>query len=283
FSQTLLASDCTIYVNDVGSGNSISLFNKYSFPFSDAAMQNLLDAFPVDNVKNNGRMIPMTSFSSILANNISDSVGGLEEKLPASISCGNRLVRSLWLEFFTGDDDKLVFQISDDGRRVNAYSQQHGFLSFDKLRACYAMKLIENGEDVWLPEDMHYGTAAPCGKGGIKRFSYDDIPEYVTRQRFLTDPLFMCVKLCSDMEGTLSVLSRMPELASSRREITVSNIGHIPFGNVFAENSGKVSIARSGRNRICLTVQSYSAEAAAELCCMWTEKLRKLDVCGRSD
>ena len=283
FSQPLLAADCALYVNGGDCGNSVSLFNNYSFPFSDTALQKLLDTVPGKHTGKSGRMIPMTSFSSILANNISDSVGGLKDKLPAGISCGNRFVRSLWQEFFSGEDDKLVFQVSDDGLRVNAYSQQHGFLSCEKLKACYAMKLLGKGEKVWLPEDMHYEADIHFVNEKTKRLSYDDIPENVPLQRFLTDPLFMCVKLFSDADGTGSVLRSMPELASSRREITVTNICHIPFGSLYSENSGRISVDRSGRNRIRLTVQSYSTEAAAELCSVWTEKLRRLDVCGRSD
>ena len=238
----------------------------------------LLDTKPSEVSGRCGKMLPVTSFNSIFANNIADSFN-TQGGLPAGVSCGNSLVRGLWLRFFSGESSDLAFQVSDDGQRVNAYSLKYGFLSHEKLCMCFALKLLNEGKSVYLPENFHH-AADQLSSTGIIRFQPGNVPEQAARQRFLTDPLFMCAGLASDLKAFGCLIESLPAFGSSRREITVSDTGRMPVGRSFTDRSGTIRVTRSGRNRIALAVQSYSAEAAAELCCLWTEKFRRLDVCG---
>ena len=278
FSRPIMSVDCAVYLHGDSGSLIISLFDRNSLPFSDKALGELLECSDRECSVKYGKMLPVTSFSSILAHNITDSLD-IKGLIPAGVSCGNSVLRSLWLKFFSGSSDELAFQVSDDGQRVNAYSLKYGFISHEKLRMCCILKLLKEKTPVYLPDDFNY-SADILGSSEIIRFSRDAVPPEAGSRRFLSDPLYMCVSLAKDMKNFFSLIEELPAFASSKREISISNMDRMPIGKTFSDQSGKIFITRSGRNRITLAVQSYSAEAAAELCCLWTEKFRRLDKCG---
>lgn len=278
FGLPLLSADCGIFV----SGDDclkISFFNADGFPVSSGILTDIMNASPAPTADKCGKITSSTSFRNIYINNLADTFCGTGYSIPAGISCGNRSVRSLWLEFFSGEDDTLVFQISDDGQRVNAYSSQAGFISYEKLILAYSMKLSVKGQAVWLPDNFHYavdflGAESPLK---LKRFSPEKyIPTEVSGQRFLTDPLYMCIHLADNREDFIKTVKSLPQLAAAKREITIDSVENIPCGKTILENDGRVIISRSGRNRVTLLAQAYSSETAAELCSSWSEKLRRI-------
>lgn len=278
FGLPLLSADCGIFISGDGC-LKISFFNTDGFPVSPATLTDIMNATPVAPAEKCGKITSSTSFRNIYINNLADTFSGTGYSIPAGISCGNRSVRSLWLEFFSGEDDTLVFQISDDGQRVNAYSSQAGFISYEKLILAYSLKLSATGNSVWLPDNFHYaadflGTESPLK---LRRFSTEShIPPEASRQRFLIDPLYMCIHLADNREDFIRIVKSLPHLAAAKREITIDSVENIPCGKTILENDGRVIISRSGRNRITLLAQAYSSETAAELCSHWSEKLRRI-------
>lgn len=278
FGLPLLSADCGIFI----SGDDclkISFFNADGFPVSSGMLTSIMNAFPSEPAPRCGKITSSTSFREIYINNLADTFGGAGRSIPAGISCGNRSVRSLWLEFFSGEDDTLVFQISDDGQKVNAYSSQAGFISYEKLILAYALKLSENGQAVWLPENFHY--AADFINNGtplnIKRFSTDNpIPPEASGQRFLADPLYMCIHLADNRNDFIRTVKTLPQLVTAKREIIIESVENIPCGKTILESDGRVIISRSGKNRITLLAQACSSETASELCSQWSEKLRHI-------
>ncbi len=279
FGMPLLSADCGIFI----SGENclkISIFNESGFPVSSKLLTEIIKAEPADTVEKCGKITSSTSFRSIYIDNIADSFSGAGSSIPAGISCGKRSVRSLWLEFFTGEDDSLVFQISDDGQRVNAYSSETGFISYEKLILAYALKLSQQGQAVYLPENFHYAADFMTSENPlkIKRFSSEGkIPEEAVKQRFLLDPLYMCTHLADNRQNFFKSVKSLPQLAAAKREITIDSVENIPCGKTILENDGRIIISRSGKNRITLLAQAYSSETAAELCSQWSEKLRHID------
>jgi len=278
FGLPLLSADCGIFV----SGDrciKISFFDANGFPVSSEVLTDIMNARPAPTVEKCGKITSSTSFRNIYINNLADTFSGTGYSIPAGISCGNRSVRSLWLEFFSGEDDSLVFQISDDGQRVNAYSSEAGFISYEKLILAYSLKLSEKGQAVYLPDNFHYvadfiNTKSPLK---LKRFSPDvKIPPEALKQRFLIDPLYMCIHLADNRQDFIRTVKSLPQLAAAKREITIDSVENIPCGKTILENDGRVIISRSGRNRITLLAQAYSSETAAELCSNWSEKLRRI-------
>lgn len=279
FSFPILSSDCGIYISGSGSTVKISFYTSDRFPFTDELLAGILEGAPAPIAEKSGKMTSAASFRDIYKNNVSDS--SEMERFPvfAGISCGNRSVRSLWLEFFTGEDEKLVFQISDDGQRVNAYSVEAGFISYEKLLLAFAVKSSENGEVIYLPESFHYAADLidNAKKLKIKRFAaFGDIPDSSPMKRAFCDPLYMTVILAEDKQSFIELIKGLPHLAAAKRDVTVSDVENIPLNRSISDCGGRVVITRSGRNRISLLAQSYSSETAAELCSSWTDKLRKM-------
>lgn len=275
FAYPMLSAECGIYVTGE-SALKIYFYDKNGFPVNTATLEKIMIGPPALAAEKSGRITAATSFRSIYTGNIADSFGNMKLPISAGVSCGSRSVRSLWQEFFTGEDDSLVFQISDNGQRVNAYSVSEGFISHEKLILAYAAELSRQGQAaVWLPDDFHF--AADMANKRICRFSMEkSIPEAAVSQRFLIDPLFMCAHLASDREKFISTVRELPAIFSVKREITVTVNEDIPFNKTIAENGGRIIIRKSGRSRLSLVAQACSAETAAEICSGWTEKLRRL-------
>ncbi|MCM1507659.1 MAG: hypothetical protein NC177_11070 [Ruminococcus flavefaciens] len=278
FGLPLLSADCGIFISGDGC-IKISFFNAYGFPVSSDILTDIMKATPAEISGKCGKITSSTSFKEIYINNLADTFSGTGSSIPAGISCGNRSVRSLWLEFFSGEDDSLVFQISDDGRRVNAYSSQAGFISYEKLMLAYALKLSVRGQAVYLPENFHYAVDFLGKDSPLKliRFSPErQIPAEVPKQRFLTDPLYMCIHLADNREEFIKNVKSLPHLAVAKREISIDSIENIPCGKTILENDGRIIISQSGKNRITLLAQAYSSETASEICSDWSEKIRRI-------
>jgi len=279
FGIPLLSADCGVFISGNGTVK-ISFFTNNKFPFSDSLLTRIMNGKPSEISEKYGKITVSTSFCNIYVNNIRDTAKGTDFPIKAGISCGNRAVRSIWLEFFSGEDEKLIFQISDDGMRVNAYSEKYGFISFEKLTLAYSFMLAQSGKTVFLPQNFHYGAdiSGENGKFSAVRFSPElKIPDEAVNQRFLNDPLFMCVQLTKNTDRFYSVLSQLPSISSAKRELAVNSIDIMPLGKTINEDNGRIIISRSGKNRISLLAQSLSAETASEICSSWTEKLREID------
>ena len=278
FSLPLLSADCGIYLSDSGK-LKFSFFSKNGFKLSNYQLAVLLDDKKHEKLQKFGRIIPVMSFRDIYIANLRASLADNKLKFVAGTSCGNKSVRMLWERFFSDEESSLSFQISDDGSRVNAYSTEMGFLPYEKLAAIYAMKMCAEGKKVYLPQKFHYAADFINNRfnNSIIRFDPENyIPEDAVKQRFLTDTLFMCVQLCSDMDSFIKNASFLPVFASAKREITTENCDILPDNKHIFKLGGRIYISKSGKSRISLLVQSLSAETATELCSEWTEKIRNI-------
>ncbi|MBR1591948.1 MAG: hypothetical protein IJ666_02930 [Ruminococcus sp.] len=264
FGCPLISADCGIYVRD----GKIIFYDRNGFIFPDVRLIEIMNGKPAKKSEKCGRISSLTSFRDIYINNIADSLN-ISSAMPAGISCGDRAVRSLWFEFFTGDDDELIFQISNDGSRVNAYSNEYGFIPYEKLILIYAVMHNKNST-VYLPWDIHY-AADYIEKLNVKRFDYNDMPPQAVGQRFLKDALYMCTHIAENRYSLGRIMKEIPSIAAARRDIVSDSE---TSGKVIESENGRIILKRSGKNRISLTAQAYSSETAAELCSQWAEKLR---------
>ncbi|MBQ8960290.1 MAG: hypothetical protein IJ071_03615 [Ruminococcus sp.] len=271
FGGRITGADCTVFVH--GNGLRLLIFGRDGFPLPSENLREIASSQADRPSKEPGAIRSVTSFKNIYVSNIADNAGGRRASLSAGISCGSRSVRSLWLEFFTGSDDELVFQISEEGMRVNAYSSRIGFISGEKLTIAYACQVAARGETVWLPEEIHF--AADSLKGDIRRFPEDSVPPAAAAQRFLTDPLFMCVELASDRERLLRTVSELPGMATVRREVALQPGASLSGRTELSAENGRIIAQPSGRGRILVIAQSASMEAASELCADWCQRLRR--------
>ena len=283
FGCPLLSVDCGIFISG-GSSLKIAFFDRRGFELPQSVLAGIMRAEAPAPAEKPGKISTMTSFGSIYVNNLRDSLGVPSETIPAGISCGNRAVRTLWRQFFTGEDDELVLQISDNGSRVNAYSAKYGFISADKLTLAYCVKAASAGETVLLPDDFHYAAelAGSFPDGTVLRYPAENgVPEEGGQSRFLRDPLYMCIDLLRDRKAFFALMQELPQISGARREIAFTEAERFSKSKRLQTANGRVIITRSGRNMLSVLAQTLSAETSAELCSEWCEKLRKADKCRR--
>ena len=266
FSCPLISAQCGIYIRD----GKIKFYDRNGFIFTDSRLIGIMNGRPAKKSEKCGKISTYTSFRDIYINNIADTLN-ISSAMPVGISCGDRAVRSLWLEFFTGDDDEIFFQISNDGSRVNAYSNEYGFIPHEKLMLIYIM-IYKKNSTVYLPWDIHYAADYINGID-IKRFDFNDMPPQALQQRFLKDSLYMCTHIAENRYSLGKIIKELPSLAQAKRDI-VSDSAEKNSGQTIENENGRIILRQSGKNRISLTAQAYSSETAAELCSQWAEKLR---------
>lgn len=208
--------------------------------------------------------------------------GDNSDKLSASVSCGNKAVRNLWLSCFDGENDRIVFQVSDDGEKVNAYILGMGFVSYERLVLAYSVMLGRTSEEVYLPERYHYSAEETAEKYGfkIRRFNpADGVPEKASEQIFLKDSLYMCRSLMQDYSDFIDILSDMPKFSSARIEIPLPE-NNFPDKSVYPQRTGRVFLERSGRSTLSVLAQAMDSETAAELCSSFEAQLHKRGYCS---
>lgn len=278
----LSASDCGVFI----SGSRIPrayFFGENSFPMAENRLKEIIDAPDSVHGYAVGKIQFNPTLRSIYVNSIKDCLKELTLPLPAGISCGNKEIRLLWREFFSDADDTLILQVSDDGQKVNAYSTELGFISYDRLILAYALKLWKNSVTVWLPDNFHFAAENTAKKLGysLKRYNpAEALPTEAAAQRFFNDPLFLCTELLRDINSFLEAASAVPEFTSARRELDIELGEGAPFGKSIVEPDGRIILTKSGKGRISLIAQAYDTETAAEMCAGWSEKLRKLSSCN---
>ncbi len=279
----LISCSCGIYITD-NEEPRFYFFGENGFPLSEDELNKIINTD--ETLKScGGKITTINSLRNIYINNIRDSLNpAVKLPLDAGISCGCRSMRTLWQEFFSDTDDSLIFQISDDGQRVNAYSTELGFISGERLALAYAIMLYrKNNQPIFFPENMHYAAAETAQELGIELKIYPadkPVPPEASAQRFICDPLFAITQLMQDRNAFFSILKEIPRFASARREIPSNPETESIIGKTIIEPYGQVSLSKSGKNRISILTQAYDAETAAELCGSWEKKLRQLRVCS---
>jgi len=280
---SIMSCECGIFLS--GDRNlKIFFYGKNGFPLSAKVLSRFINPCVTELSRKYGIISHINSLGRLYEYSIRDNLG-TNILIEASVSCGSKSVRSLWLDFFSGEDENMILQVSDNGQRVNIYCTETGFISHDRLILAYAVMKGHRGEDVYLPESFHYIADSAAKKNGfcIIRFVPDsetDIPP--EKVRFLKDPLFMCTQLLRDKTSFFELLSKLPSFYSAERTVTLScSDCNIPR-KVISDKNCIVSLSGNGRNTLSLTVQAEDMETAAELCVLWEKKLKKLDSCGRS-
>lgn len=274
FAVSVFGCGCGVFVNNSAPLRT-EIYSGNGFPLGQKDIRMMLSDMPANNNKYRGKVASSTSFRDIYISSILHNPSISPLPLPYNVSCGDRSVRELWSSFFAGEPCADVFQVSDSGTKVNMYSLTSGYVSFDRLRIAFALDIAESDGTVWLPDDVHFSAESVIGHDRIKRFSLNDtIPENAVKQRFLSDPLFMCVKLASDADRFRKLLDSVPDCGQVCRQIFVSEPELIK-NDSFRTSNGKIIIKRTAIDRVSVLAQAASMEAASELCDIWTSKLER--------
>lgn len=277
YSLNLIDADCGVFISE-HSSPKFNLVRKNGFSLSKKSMTNLLCEDNSGTNTASGEIINVSSMNSLYIQNLKSFFNSA--KLPANvgISCGNCQIRSLWKNFFAGKDDGFVFHVSDDGQTVNGFDMKNGFISYERLILAYCLMFADKSREIYLPEWFHFSAEKIADSYGIsiKRFNTDAeiIPENAAKQRFLIDPLFMCLNLSQNPDKLSHILSEIPKFAVIKRDIPLPEKESSLIGSSFSEKNSRISIQRNGKNTLALIIQSHDAETAAEIAENWKMKLK---------
>lgn len=279
YGLSVINADCGIFITGTSKAK-FNFFVRSGFPVNSSIMQNIMNSELHEISQIPGKIIPVLSLKELYIDNIKRSINPKNLPVNAGISCGDRQIRVLWQNFFDPVDDNLIFQVSEDGQRVNAYSTEFGFISHEKLTMAYSMALWKSGQAVFLPVNFHYIADQTAKEHGYSLIRFDpdtEIPEEASSQRFLKDPLFMCLNLMENYKEFINLLKELPEFVSIKREIYFSPKALPNVQSISNHNSGKIHVTQSGKNYLSLLIQAHDAEIAAEMFTEWEENFRRLN------
>ncbi|MGN0622245.1 MAG: hypothetical protein ACI4I9_10290 [Porcipelethomonas sp.] len=288
-------SDCGLCICIKDSGIvKIETEEKSGMPLTDKVRDLIQNASEKKNIPE-GKITDASILRKIYFDNLKKLIPEKSPyKISVSSSCGFR-------ETFGPDKgDEIVIQLSSDGTKASLYSEKSGFISYSGLVLICCLDLFEKGCDAALPYDFSFAAdriAAEKGRKVLRYFSYgsgtddSEARKLAAGQRFTTDGLFLAlnaVKILTEKNISLSEAADfIPKAHSLKKYVSVdcsciesflsSKKGkRTPDGTAFSEKNGRVLMrpSESGKG-LWLSVESYSAETASEICGKIEETLRK--------
>lgn len=200
---------------------------------------------------------------------------------------------------YSSDKEEMTVALSADGTKASLYTKPSGFISMDELIMIKCLELFEKGENAALPFCFPCIADSFAKEHGCRILRYytahgngsdEKARKLAVKQRFTLDGAYLAAEVLSysDRKGEgLDVLrKRIPDHYTAKRfvelkEERTKNIMHkfkgrfTPDGAVFEKNSSRVVVQPSSSGKgVWLRAESFSMEAAAELCAGAEEKLR---------
>lgn len=248
----------------------IFFFDKYGINMSENIMSKIYN-YNRDTEKifcNSGRIINLDYINQLYINSLRDIIND-KFNGDAVISCGNRKLSDIWRTFFSSEKGDVIFQLSEDGSRVNCYSTNAGFISYERLILAYALMMWENGKKVILPKGFHYAAEEIAEDiNAVFEYSDESNQSEIYRQRFTLDSLYLCISLMNSGKSISEIIKKIPKFYTARRELVTDFSFHDEERTIFVPEA-RIKLSRSGKNRLTLTVQSMNMETSAELCGKW--------------
>lgn len=253
-------------------------FDRFGINMPESTMQKIYSHKSAEKLNKSGKITCLDHIDGLYINSVKDTI---PEKFRgnAVVSCGNRRISDIWRNFFSSETGDIIFQVSEDGTRVNCYSTDFGFISYERLILAYSLVLWKRGEKVILPADFHY-AGEELAKSINAGYAYRNISNHseVYKQKFTFDSLFLCTGLMNCGQSIYDAIRKIPPFYTAKREINADFSMREPERTILTTD-GKIKLSKSGKNRITLTVQSMNMEISAELCGKWErlilEKNRK--------
>ncbi len=208
--------------------------------------------------------------------------------------CGNILDR-----INSRSGKPVVFHIGGDGRGVSAYTDETGYIFEEKLMLIACRRRFEQGKDIALPYNFPHAADKLAKKYGRKVLRYSGCPsdpsdrkarELARETPFIRDGAALMLAVLEAMEshGKLPAeeIADLPEIALSTRFIAIDKQPVKLLRSIFSERQvsgdgvsiddrrGKVLIRplKTGKG-VIMQVESYSMEAASELCDFYQDLL----------
>ena len=194
----------------------------------------------------------------------------------------------------------IVFHIGSDGKGVSAYTDETGYVFEEKLLLIACMRRFAMGYDIALPYDFPKAADRLAKKFGSRILRYSGCPSDPTDSEarrlaaetpFVRDGAALMMSVLEVLESrgiTLAeAVAELPDMALSTRFVAIDKQPVRLLRSIFAggtatsdgveinDRKGRVLIRPVKTEKgVLMKVESYSMEAAAELCDFYQDLLR---------
>ncbi len=158
------------------------------------------------------------------------------------ISTGSLRMQTLLTRLFRGGKGRLMtFQLAQDGRRVSLYTEEHGWIFYERLLMLVAEQFFAEGRDValpfWMPRSaetlaaryqrrvLRYASASDGTDGEARALAL--------RQGITLDGAILCaevLRICSEKGQAAGSWLAAPTLTHTVRRIISAPVGQIMDG-----------------------------------------------------
>ncbi len=202
------------------------------------------------------------------------------------ICCGSPPLRETAQRLFGGGrGERIVLNLTDDGRQASVFSQDIGMIRHEQLLLLSLLSFREEGAALALPEDFHPAAEAFASRmgGRILRLYAPSVSPTAARlfaeQGVCTDGVLLFAHILRIMECRRM---RLPQLAALLPPMyTLQHEFSTPLTPQAVERLRRSDPDRAVRvglpaanGRLRLLIHAHSAETAAELCSGWEKKFR---------
>lgn len=261
--------------------------------------------YPRVGVSDFGNIIDAGSFKALYFENLLRAAPEKLNGIRAEVSTANRRISEIFRRIFDKINDRsgerMIFHVSSDGKRLSVYSDETGYVFYEKLLLLACLKFFAAGEDVALPYSAPAAADVLAGKFGAKVRRYYNTPvdgsdrearELAGKQSFSLDALELMLAVLSWIsERGISLgkaLAELPNFTAASRFVGIAQPpsivlktfcgerGGLGEGVVASGSEGRVLIrpAKTGKG-VMMFVESYKAETASEICDFYEKLLNE--------
>ena len=204
--------------------------------------------------------------------------------------------------------EPIVFHIGSDGKGASAYTEETGYVFEEKLILICCAYRFSRGLDIALPYDFPRAADRLAEKYGRTVFRYSGCPSdtndrgarrLAAETPFVRDGAALALTTLNVLESRRMTLAEavneLPEMALATRFVAVDKHPVKLLRQICAEEqvSGDGIVVNDKRGRVMIRpvktekgvmmkVESFSMEAASELCDFYQDKLKQLEINDKS-
>ncbi len=293
--------DFGIYI-DIGRTTKIKVLQKGALPLIrefERKIENFInkDEYIKVNQNNFGKISNLSSFNKLyeidLARNIVPTSKNTKIKIISKNSyIENMLSKILKDAGYNIDDNGIYIYISDNGKSLSMYSEETGYIFYEKLFTLSCLTSFIKGDDVAVSYNAPKIINKIADKYNKKVLRYYNFPydnsdniarEMSVKQSFLKDTILMSINILNFLnqnDYTLKhAIDLIPHFATSSRTVSVSinpsliikklhqNGGVLGEGVNLNHENGEILIRplKSGKG-LRLFAESVKTETASEIC-----------------
>lgn len=285
----------------------LKIFGKHGLPLTRAEERKVENGmnrgeFPRMSFGGFGEVLDMSSLKVLYAEELKSLVPPRLKGIKAEISAADagikRILSPILEEINDRDGERVVFHISSDGRKLSAFSEDAGYIFYEKLLLMACGILLRGGMTAPLPYSapaaadflvQSYGGEIPryyhCSADG----SDDTARKAAAREPFARDALRLALLILGNLSGREISIGRaaaeLPSFTAASRFVSIekppaealrilcSKKAGLSEGIIPDCDGGRILIRpiKNGKG-VMLFAESFKAETASELCDVY-EKL----------